>query len=146
MWLNLTIAATSDRCCPAKFSWSLNGKNMPKTSLHEYPYSYHLGRNVAILAIRVDGPEAEVKELVGRYRCDVWHSVYSQNRTVTVDVRVKPLREPGRCRLWKRLDLCSQLRGYFPPPPLFFLGGRGARVCVGETDRERVCLLFCCCL
>ena len=97
VWLNLTVAATSDSCCPARFSWSLNGEDLAKTSLHEHPYSYHLGHNTATLAIRVDGPEAEVRKVVGRYRCDVWHSVYSDGKTVTVDVGVKELNEPGRC-------------------------------------------------
>ena len=94
-WLNLTIEASSDRCCQVKFAWSLDGQELALTSLHQPPYSYRSAGNAATLSIRLDGPEAEVKRLMGRYRCDVWHEMYSDNRTVLVDVRMKGSDEPG---------------------------------------------------
>nr|KAG5693313.1 hypothetical protein BaRGS_008389 [Batillaria attramentaria] len=75
--VNLTISATADTCCPLKFSWYLDGRDLKATALEKPPYSYQRDDNT----------------VYGRYRCYVWHDIYhnnnnNYNRNVTVHLRM----------------------------------------------------------
>lgn len=98
--VNLTIMATSDSCCPVFFSWSLDGRDLPKTALHENPYSYVQEHNSATLSIKGETTtelgKSEDKSKLGVYRCVIWHPAYSDNRTVTMDLRRKSVEEPEK--------------------------------------------------
>ncbi|KAK7475633.1 hypothetical protein BaRGS_00033126, partial [Batillaria attramentaria] len=65
--VNLTISATADTCCPLKFSWYLDGRDLKATALEKPPYSYQRDDNTVTLTISLMGETAG--QVYGRYRC-----------------------------------------------------------------------------
>lgn len=95
--VNLTVAASSDACCPVIFLWSLNGTFLTKSTLRTPPYGYYPGHNQATLTIQLpaNGTEADGQPVLGEYRCVVRHDAYNESRVVTVTLRMKEVKEPA---------------------------------------------------
>ena len=103
-WLNLTVEASSDSCCPVFFIWSFNGEGLSRQDLYKHPYNYDLRDNVATLSIHLEGmEETEVEKVMGEYSCHVRHYAYAKNQTVTVSASMRKLEEPGRTSALQRL-------------------------------------------